>query len=265
MKSFRLILLFITVAIFMQLVPGTSHALEKLDRGVVAIVTNEGNVYVGWRLLVSDPPDIAFNVLRCAEPDGEYQKLNSNPVKNSCNFVDTTANGQSWYYIIHTVSDNVSLSDSKPVKSNPVDANDSCVKIKLQGNYGANKLGVADLDGDGVYDFIVKQPGMSIDPGRQRRSRDTYKIEAYNGKTGQFMWRYDLGWNINMGIWFSPMIVYDLDGDGKAEVALKTAPYAATPEEAFISPGGFVLEGPEYCSVLDGMTGKETAKVDWVA
>jgi hypothetical protein len=56
-------------------------------------------------------------------------------------------------------------------------------------------------------------------------------------------------------------VVYDLDGDGKAEVVMKAALYAATPEEAFISDNGFVLEGPEYCSVLDGMTGKETAKV----
>ncbi|UCG57980.1 MAG: hypothetical protein JSU70_00460, partial [Phycisphaerales bacterium] len=61
------------------------------------------------------------------------------------------------------------------------------------------------------------------------------------------------------------IVVYDLDGDGKAEVALKSAPYAARPEDAFISSNGFVLEGPEYCSVLDGTTGRETDKVDWIA
>ena len=32
------------------------------------------------------------------------------------------------------------------------DAAESCLKIKLQGDYGANKIGIADLDGDGVYD-----------------------------------------------------------------------------------------------------------------
>ena len=142
---------------------------------------------------------------------------------------------------------------------------DDCLIVKLQGNYSANKVAIADLNGDGIYDYVIKQPGWSIDPGRQQRSRDTYKVEAYDGKTGAFLWRHDLGWNINMGIWFSPMTVYDLDGDGKAEVAVKTGPPAATPEEAFISEGGFVLAGPEYCSILDGLTGEEVTRTDWVA
>ncbi|MGD2095055.1 MAG: PQQ-binding-like beta-propeller repeat protein [Phycisphaerales bacterium] len=189
MKLLRLTLLFITIAIFLQLFPCTSHALEKLDRGVVAMSTSEGNVYVGWRLLASDPQNVAFDVLRCAEPDGERKKLNNSPIKDSCNFVDTTADGKSWYYVIHPINIGTFLSDSELVKSNPADANDGCIKINLQGDYGANKIGIADLDGDGVYDFVIKQPGMSIDPGRQRRSRDTYKIEAYNGRTGKFMWQ----------------------------------------------------------------------------
>ena len=78
------------------------------------------------------------------------------------------------------------------------------------------------------------------------------------------MWRYDLGWNMNMGVWWTPFITGDFDGDGKAEVALKMAPYAATREEAMIAEGGFVLEGPEYLVVLNGMTGKEIARADWV-
>ena len=78
------------------------------------------------------------------------------------------------------------------------------------------------------------------------------------------MWRIDLGWNMNLGIWFSPMVVRDLDGDNKAEVCLRTAPYAATREQA--SDGGkeSILEGPEYLAVYDGETGKEIDKVDWI-
>ena len=86
----------------------------------------------------------------------------------------------------------------------------------------------------------------------------------YNGRSGAFMWRIDLGWNINHGIWFSPMVVRDLDGDGKAEVCLRTAPYAATREQ-MLDPGRpFVLDGPEYLGVYDGETGKEIDKVDWI-
>ena len=265
MKSLCLALIFVAVTLSALWYDSTAQALERLDRGVVALATTDCNVYVGWRLLASDPLNIGFDVLRCAEPGGEHQKLNAKPITDCCNFVDSNADGKSWYYIVRPLGTAAKLEESEPVKSDPADATEGCVRIKLQGDYGANKIGIADLDGDGIYDFVVKQPGRSIDPGRQRRSSDTYKVEAYNGKTGEFMWRYDLGWNINLGIWFSPAIVYDLDGDGKAEVALKTAPYAATPEEAFISPGGFVLEGPEYCSILDGMTGKEIDKVDWIA
>ena len=95
-------------------------------------------------------------------------------------------------------------------------------------------------------------------------SKDTYKIDGYNGRTGEFLWRIDLGWNINHGIWFSPMVVRDLDGDGKAEVCLRTAPYAATREQMFSPEKPFVLEGPEDLSVYSGETGRELDKVDWI-
>ncbi len=108
---------------------------------------------------------------------------------------------------------------------------------------------------------IPRDPSILDDRCRARRA---YKIDGYDGKTGAFLWRIDLGWNVNHGIWFSPMVVRDLDGDGKAEVCLRTAPYAATREQAFDGGKGFVLEGPEYLSVYAGDTGREIAKVDWI-
>ena len=36
--------------------------MEKLGRGMVAINQGGGKVYVGWRLLGTDPDDIAFNI-----------------------------------------------------------------------------------------------------------------------------------------------------------------------------------------------------------
>jgi rhamnogalacturonan endolyase len=192
--------------------------VERLDRGAVAMAAADGRVYVGWRLLASDPPGIGFDVLRSIGRDGSWEKLTIEAITDSSNFVDTTAGGTSWYYRVQPVDAGV---QSGLARSDPADAQRGCLTIRLQGDYGANKLALADLDGDGVYDFIIKQPAGSIDPGSPRRSPDTYKIEAYNGKTGGFMWRYDLGWNINMGIWFSPMVVYDLDGDGRAEVVSK--------------------------------------------
>jgi rhamnogalacturonan endolyase len=249
-----------------------AHQAEHLDRGVVAIQMNNGHVYVGWRLLLADPAEVAFDILRSAEPGGEFRKLNDAPLADSCNFIDVEAEGKTWHYKVRALSRGKVVAESEPARSVSTGGGETSggyVSIKLQGNYTFSKVGIADLDGDGVYDYVIKQPGGNVDPGRPRPSPDTYKIEAYNGRTGEFMWRHDLGWNINMGIWFSPMVVYDFDGDGKAEVALKTAPFAATPEESFVSKEGmaqgFVVSGPEYCSILDGTTGKEVARVDWIA
>ncbi len=242
---------------------GSARATEHLGRGVVARTTADGHVLVTWRLLASDGERAPFVVGRRAHLDEPWCVLTEGPITDRCSFVDRTAGGKAWYYSV-TCASSMQARTTAATWYDP-NTDDDCLTIKLQGDYSANKVAIADLNGDGVYDYVIKQPGWSIDPGRQQRSRDTYKVEAYDGKTGDFLWRHDLGWNINMGIWFSPMVVYDLDGDGKAEVAVKTGPPAATPEEAFISDGGFVLAGPEYCSILDGLTGAEITRTDWVA
>lgn len=85
----------------------------------------------------------------------------------------------------------------------------------------------------------------------------TYQIEAYLSD-GTFLWSKDLGQGIEPGVWYSPFIAYDFNGDGKAEVALKTAP-----ADAKRNAKGRVDSGEEYLSVWDGMTGREMARVDW--
>ena len=37
------------------------------------------------------------------------------------------------------------------------------------------------------------------------------------------MWRIDLGRNIRAGAHYTQFMVYDLDGDGRAEIVMKTA------------------------------------------
>jgi ABC-type sugar transport system ATPase subunit len=120
------------------------------------------------------------------------------------------------------------------------------------------QVGIADLDGDGCYDFVIKQPRDNIDPYEKywKPSPNTYKLEAYR-HDGRFLWRHDLGWAIEQGIWYSPYVVYDLDGDGRAEVAVKTG--QGDPRDA----DGRVQTGPEYLSILDGRTGEPMVRVDW--
>ena len=130
---------------------------------------------------------------------------------------------------------------------------------------GVAMVGIADLDGDGVYDFVVKHPGGGKDPGRAGPNRGSYKYDGYSGKTGQFLWRIDLGWNVDMGIWWTPMVVRDLDGDDRAEVCVRTSTYAATQDEMLPSgKTGFLLDAPEYLAIYDGATGQEIDRVPWI-
>src|SRR5215510_1171188 len=62
--------------------------LETLGRGVVAIRQSSTQVYVGWRMLGTDPDNTVFNLYRVTSA---ATNLLASNVTNSCNFVDTTA------------------------------------------------------------------------------------------------------------------------------------------------------------------------------
>jgi hypothetical protein len=240
------------------------QAHETLNRGLIAVVNSDGKPYIGWRLLQTDAANTAFNVYRQIDGDRPV-RVNRQPITASTNLVDIDApvdRANTWFVrsVVSGREQAASETVTLPAKAPP----DQVFTIRLQGDYAPNKVAIADLDGDGVFDYVIKQPGGGLDPGTARQSPDTYKLEAYDGKTGRFLWRYDLGWNMNMGVWWTPYIVADFDGDGKAEVALKMAPHAATREQASISPNGFVLDGPEYVTILNGITGKEITRADWV-
>ncbi|MBD3267515.1 hypothetical protein GF373_12680 [bacterium] len=137
----------------------------------------------------------------------------------------------------------------------------SITRIPLAGDYDFQKIGLGDLDGDGELEYIIKQPNFNTDPYQQpgywKPSKTTYKLEAYK-KDGTLLWRYDMGWAIEAGIWYSPWVVYDIDQDGKAEV------YCKAGEGDPRTKKGHVESGPEYLVKLDGETGKIVQKTDWI-
>ena len=234
---------------------------ERLDRGLVAVADGSGRVHVSWRLLETDPRDAGFHVFRtkAGAPD---LKLTAKPVVATTDFIDASPVPDSGYRVALAQRRRGSASARRCVDRRP----DQRVP-RHQAQRGREERRSRRHRRSERRRRVRLRRQASLRLGRSGPAgpeQGLSKIDGYDGKTGAFLWRIDLGWNINHGIWFSPMVVRDLDGDGKAEVCLRTAPYAATREQALDGGKGFVLQGPEYLSVYSGETGAEIAKVDWI-
>jgi hypothetical protein len=65
-----------------------AQSSEEINRGVVALTVATNQIYVGWRLLLEDPPDVAFNVYRQDIGYGGFEKVNQDPITHSTNYLD---------------------------------------------------------------------------------------------------------------------------------------------------------------------------------
>ena len=236
----------------------TERIAEPLNRGLVAAPSPEGNgIHLSWRLLDTDPSEVSFHVYRMA--NGKQQRLTRKAIKEVCDYTDPAAPDKQTHYWVtaHDAKGKVIGTSEKIAVDKSTLTNYRTVKLR-DPKMRVGKVAVADLNGDGTYDFIIRTPDSNVDPGMSGTlDGRTYQIEAYLSD-GTFLWSKDLGQGIEPGVWYSPFIAYDFNGDGKAEVALKTAP-----ETTKRNDKGRVDSGEEYLSVWDGMTGREIARVDW--
>ena len=234
----------------------TKRIVENLNRGLAASPTIDGKgVYLSWRLLNTDNKAVTFNIYRSV--NGKSKRINANPINITCDFIDKTPiNGKSSYFIWALVKNKELEASENLVVVYPKLVNYS--SIKLNGNDKTGKISVADLNGDGAYDYIIRTPETNTDPGMPGdTSGKTLKISAYL-HDGTYLWTHDMGPGIEPGIWYSPFVAYDFNGDGRAEIAIKGA------GDDYVKNGkGRVSGGSEYLLILDGMTGKVINKVDW--
>lgn len=230
---------------------------ENINRGLTAVPTNDGEgVFLSWRLLENDDPQTSFHIYRMI--NGRNKRLTNKPLKDVCHYIDKNpVSGEATYWVSILNANKKEIQESEKVTIHASKLK-NYRSIKLNREVRAGKVGVADLNGDGVYDYVIRTPHTNVDPGMPGdMNGSTYQIEAYLSD-GTFLWSKDLGQGIEPGIWYSPYIVYDFNGDGKAEVALKTAP-----ESTKRNDKGRVDGGEEYLSIWDGMTGQEIDRVDW--
>ena len=240
-------------------------AVEKLDRGLTALQRPDGAVFLSWRLLESDGKNIAFDILRAKAGADDAVTLTADKIHRLTCFLDKTT-GKSGNYTYELRRHLWRKSNRKPEALAKATISLTAdpkpyISIPLDGGYDFQKVGVGDLDGDGALELLIKQPNFNTDPyqkpGYWKKSNTTYKIEAYSLADKKMLWRHDMGWSIEAGIWYSPWIIYDVDGDGRAEVYCKAG--QGDPRDK----KGLVQTGPEWLIKLDGRTGKEVARAEW--
>ncbi|QDA62417.1 rhamnogalacturonan lyase [Hymenobacter jejuensis] len=273
--------------------------MERLGRGVVAVQQEKGNVFISWRLLNSDPPNAAFNLFRQSGNRAAVQ-LNRQPLTKGTNWVDKTAVDHTAYtYSVRLAG---ASGTGKETGNTASVWAQQFMRVPLQRpeggtvssgpdvspfTYSANDASVADLDGDGEYEIILKwDPSNSRDNGSAGLAGpvilDAYKLN------GTRLWRINLGKNIRAGAHYTQFMAYDLDGDGKAEIACKTADGTidgqgksigdaakdyrslTIPTDGVQVPAardsryGRILAGPEYFTVFNGLTGAALASTAYL-
>ncbi|MBD1592574.1 rhamnogalacturonan lyase [Arthrobacter sp. S1_S22] len=237
--------------------------VENLDRAPVAVLTDQG-VTLGWRMLGLDQDSVGFHVIR----DGV--QLTEEPIRNTTTFVDPSGTAASTY-VIKTVG-NGNGQDKLSAEFTPLAQNYLSIKLDKPADgvskdgkpytYSANDSSVADLDGDGSYEIIqLWNPSNAQDNSRSGFTGNVY-VDAYK-MDGTKLWRIDLGHNIRAGAHYTQLLAYDFDGDGKAEVSMKTADgtrdgagtVIGDPAADYRNSAGYVLSGPEFLTVFNGATG----------
>lgn len=254
--------------------------MEKLNRGIVAVRTSSSSTFISWRLLGTDPDNIGFNLYR----DGV--KINTTPLTATTNYND--ANGTGTAYVVKPVINGLETAESNQTQvwaNNYVDISldvpaDMTMPDGSTCSYSPNDCSVGDVDGDGEYEIFLKwDPSNAKDNSQAGYTGDVY-IDCYK-LNGTKLWRIDLGKNIRAGAHYTQFQVADFDGDGKAELACKTAPgtidglgnYLAKGPAAsntvainstdYRNSSGYILSGAEYLTVFSGGTGAELATASY--
>ena len=257
-------------------------AQERLSRHVVAVPQSASgsSCLVTWRMLDSDDDYTTFDVIK----NGKVVKSDIN---NSTNYLDANGGKTARYQI---VTKHMGVAKDTTAAVTPwqnlyatlvLDRPSEVTFHDRVNTYSPNDCSVADVDGDGTYELVVKwEPSYPADNSQGGFTGptifDCYRIiEGDGNMTAQRLWRIDMGHNIRSGPHYVPFLFYDFDGDGKAEFIVKTGPGTTDGagryvtevadekvirdtdnEKEYLNGGGQVMYGPEFLTVFNGETGK---------
>lgn len=243
--------------------------METLDRALVAMKVENG-VFLSWRLNAYEyEKGINFVLFRNG-------KKITDVITDSTNYLDKDGSSGDTYTVKAVLGNKMEKDgySAKVVDTEyiPVPLDKPAPYTTPDGNtyeYHANDTAVADLDGDGAYEFVVKWVANGKDNSHKGYTGVDY-LDAYK-MDGTKLWRICLGVNIRSGAHYTQFMVYDFNCDGKAELICKTADGTVDGVGNVIgdinadyrNSDGFILEGPEYLTVFDGLTGAAIDTVDY--
>ena len=250
------------------LVGKAQQAAERLNRAPVAVKTSKGYL-VSWRSLKSDAEGLGFNVYR------NGTKLNSSPIMTKTNFLDPDGESGAVYRIESTTGETAetkawdNMYTTLKVNRPPATKDASGA---LTGRYRPDEISIGDVDGDGEFELFIKWfPDNQRDSGKDGKASPTYL--TCNKMDGTQLWRVNLGHNIRSGNHTMTFLVYDFDGDGKAEMICRTAAGSTDGTGKYVSEAGdadikatdntktyqnskgYVTGGEEFLTVFNGETG----------
>ena len=253
----------------------SSSLMENLGRGLIAAYTSSG-MLVSWRLLGTDDPEATFTLYRdgvqiasidASDPTTYLDSKGS--VSSDYTLKDASGKISSQVTVFNNLYTNTYGNASYKTITLDVPA-DLTMPDASTCTYYPNDMSVGDLDGDGEYELVVKwDPSNSKDNSSRGYTGNVY-IDAYK-IDGTKLWRIDLGHNIRAGAHYTQFMVYDLDGDGIAEVVMKTSDgtvdgvgkVIGNSSADYRTTGGLIMSGNEYLTVFNGKTGAAITTIDY--
>jgi len=239
--------------------------MEKLDRSVIAQKVTNG-VYVNWRITSDEWYNTSYKLYR----DGIL--IHETGTEGASNFLDGSGTTTSVYTVaaVKNGKESAASASSSVITKGYIEIPMRDIKKLGKTGYYLNDCTAADLDGDGQYEVIVKRMNRDFSIANTKYTFfEAYKLD------GTFLWAIDVGPNITNDVEIN-IAAFDFDGDNKAEVFLRTSDNTifgdgksvgdrdkdgVTNYRYSVGSDGFMNEGPEYLSLIDGKTG---AELDWV-
>ena len=225
--------------------------IHSVERYLVALPSGNGSVFLSWRLLENDAPDLGFEVERRI-PSGKWEVVSSVPVNDSTNFLDETPDERRYEYRVVALNRKAREPSLPMSVDSGAEATIKAVDAPLV-SPGADTqhLVAGELLNDGRMGYVLrsKRAGTVWLCGYRHDGKPLWEIDTRLPAQG--------GWD--GGMLHVPFLCWDVNDDGRTEVVFHSlkGKYSGDRYER----GG---QG-EFLTIVDSETGDLVWEAPWPA